>query len=178
MKSILTRTKAELKSLAHTITESKKQFKEDQRNGILCWKSEAWRTLGKAQHEYRHRHIARCMLRGRTLIQIENKERCANEKGRCYSCNHPDLKYVEKLLKEYRDEALRCNQSGSVEEPTSSSSGACVSRVGDEVPASMAFVEQNASIPENPGSPGAMETALRAKPFFRTVGDVLRARFG
>jgi len=64
--------KSELKKLAREIREWKNNRKQDKRQklGMSQWKVQAqvdWR-----KYEFRHKHIAYCMLRGRKYEQIEN----------------------------------------------------------------------------------------------------------
>ena len=58
------------------------------------WDSGA--KLGKAQYEFRHRHIAYCLVRGTPIEKIETlpKDRIRT--------NIPDMKYVEKLVAELK----------------------------------------------------------------------------
>lgn len=67
------------------------------------------RPLWNAQHEFRHKHIAYCLARGRTLEQIEPGSA---------GCN-ADMDYVNKLSKEYKkvfenEEALYSRRRESV----------------------------------------------------------------
>jgi hypothetical protein len=99
--------KQELKLLVASIREHKCKFKDLQRSGSSSW--EEWSKLCKSQFEFRHKHIAYCLLRGRTLEQIESSgSRCPKEK--CYCCNKPDLKYVEKLLVELKEKEVSHGQ--------------------------------------------------------------------
>jgi len=52
------------------------------------------------QWHYRHEHIVYCLLRGRTIEEIENKVREGNE---------PDEKLLERYMDQYKEEAL-CEQ--------------------------------------------------------------------
>ena len=67
---------------------------------------EGYSTLGKATEAssiFRHNHIAYCLLRGKTMEQIEKpgkKPRCSNE--RCYCCNKPDMSIVYSILNDYK----------------------------------------------------------------------------
>jgi len=73
--------------------------------------------LGPLQYNFRCRHIAYGMIRGKTLEQIESKgKRCNEERCTCYRC--PDLKKVKEIVVEYMkylaqeevpSEALRVN---------------------------------------------------------------------
>ena len=64
MKELIFNLKTELKSLAQAIKNSK-QTRKTCPNGYVP-------NLAKFQFEYRTKHIFRCMLRGKTLDQIEN----------------------------------------------------------------------------------------------------------
>lgn len=66
MKTHLAKMKADLKILAEQIRIFKSQRKE--LKGYVP-------GLENAQYQYRSKHIARCLLRGRTLEQIEPKVR-------------------------------------------------------------------------------------------------------
>lgn len=70
MKIQLLKMKAELKVLATEIRTLKSKRKE--LKGYVP-------GLGQAQYEFRANHIAYCMLRGRTLEQIEPKLRDPND---------------------------------------------------------------------------------------------------
>lgn len=105
----LNRLKSELKTLAATIKVEKPAYRNaysEAARDIGPWSVVAphQRALGEAQSIFRYLHIVYCMLRGRTLEQIENTPRCANEKGHCYKCNHPPMKLIEAKLVEYRAE--------------------------------------------------------------------------
>lgn len=73
MKIHLLKLKAELKLLAQQIRTLKSQRKQFS-NGYVP-------GLAADQHEFRYKHIAYCLLRGRTLEQIENKVRDPNDWG-------------------------------------------------------------------------------------------------
>jgi hypothetical protein len=73
MKIHLLKLKAELKVLAQQIKTLKPQRKQ-LANGYVP-------GLAATQHEFRYKHIAYCLLRGRTLEQIENKVRDPNDWG-------------------------------------------------------------------------------------------------
>lgn len=74
----------ELKELARKIHQAKVDCKECQRahNGCdgyfegpadnLKWIGGYFSTIQKLKHEFRHKHIAYCLLRGRTREQIES----------------------------------------------------------------------------------------------------------
>lgn len=82
--------KTELKELAVKIHDLKANTKDYQRqhfgdSGTLGYE------LYKAKYEFRHKHIAYCLMRGRTLEQIEKP----------HEDNKPDMCYIEKLLITY-----------------------------------------------------------------------------
>ena len=84
--------KQELKELSERIRKTKPEMKDYQRahhgdHGTLGW------NLGKAQYEFRHKHIARCLLKGRTIEQIEHP----------HSKKRNDV-YIEKLMAEHGEE--------------------------------------------------------------------------
>lgn len=93
--------KAELKDLAIKINAGKIKLKEYQRahggnHGIDgC-------ALLKTQIEYRHKHIAYCILRGRTIDQIENKNREGNE---------PNQDLINEYWEYAYEEAICVNQT-------------------------------------------------------------------
>ena len=64
--------KQELKELAASIRKGKNQRKSSP-NGYVS-------GLDYARHIYRHKHIVYCMLRGKTIEQIEPKVRQGNER--------------------------------------------------------------------------------------------------
>lgn len=74
MKTHLLKLKAELKVLAIEIRKLKLLRKDPEHNSGCGYV----RGLSSAQEDFRAKHIARCMLRGRTLEQIEPKLRDPN----------------------------------------------------------------------------------------------------
>ena len=88
MKNIL-KLKNELKSLAKSIKETKLSRKEPNRNGESLWKIQS--RCDSLSYDFRHKHIAYCLLRGRTMEQIE-KPREGNE---------PSQHYIDKYMEEY-----------------------------------------------------------------------------
>ena len=111
MKSIvIARIKSELKELVQNIRKSKPEFRQAQSicskaysepNRIAICKAE--KTLVQAQREFRHQHIAYCLVRGKSLEQIEpsSSKRCADN---CFCCNKPNMKDVNQLLEQYKKE--------------------------------------------------------------------------
>lgn len=80
----LYRMKCELKAYASVI----KQRKADG-----CQSSSM-----RESFEYRHLHIARCLLKGRTIEEIEGNPDTAHKK----SGNKPNMKYLERLLEKWK----------------------------------------------------------------------------
>lgn len=76
------------KKLAKEIRILKNSRKQDVRNRPL-WEVES--DLHKAKYEYRHRHIAYCIVRGRTRDEIEHPS----------ENNLPNERYIEKLIESY-----------------------------------------------------------------------------
>ena len=101
MKNSIKQIKEEQKALAKSIREQKIAFKNAQRE-IGNW--QAYEKFGcklhKLQWEFRHRHIARCLLRGRTMEQIENKNRDDNK---------PDQNLINKYYDQYLAEIEKEN---------------------------------------------------------------------
>ena len=89
--------KAELKVLAAEIKQLKSKRKECK--GYVS-------GLGSAQYDFRVKHIARCLLRGRTLEQIENKHRDPNDPNHRW-VYEAATKLVAKVTEEVNGEALR-----------------------------------------------------------------------
>lgn len=83
--------KQEQKAFASLIKELKKETVDAQRKRL----TEANMLQSKLSHEkrtFRHRHIAYCLLRGRTMEQIECKVRQNNE---------PNMKIVEDYMRQF-----------------------------------------------------------------------------
>ena len=98
MKPIYKQIKEELKELASKIRPSKQTLKDlhraNPKDMQLIWKE--IRTLYTIKKEYRHRHIARCLLRGRSYDQIEIPA----------EDNKPNGDLVNKYIKEYKERIL------------------------------------------------------------------------
>jgi len=73
--------KAELKTKAQTIRETRARLKEEQRNGSGYKASTMQIGLLNLKRDYRHHHIAYSELRGRTREQIE--QYCRNDNKPC-----------------------------------------------------------------------------------------------
>ena len=83
--------KSEIKTLAEQIKTSSRAFKDAQRAGTVTWQLRG--ELGKAQYEFRHKHIVASLLRGRTRDQIE----------RPLKGNGPSEEYILRLLELYKE---------------------------------------------------------------------------
>lgn len=92
--------KAELKVLALEIRQLKSTRKSC-KNGYVS-------SLGWTQNEYRIKHIARCILRGRTIEQIEPKLRDENDPNHGY-VRKQAFAIVTKVMEEVNGEAVRIN---------------------------------------------------------------------
>jgi len=85
--------KSEIKTLAQELRLQKRIFKASQRkNKSYSEQMKELQLKESKKYEFRHRHIARCLLRGRTYLEIEHKVRDYNE---------PSDTEVNKYLKEY-----------------------------------------------------------------------------
>lgn len=90
MEKTIKNLKEEQKSLALEIKNNKNNIKEKQRSGNYAGNQQY--TLLKQKQEYRHKHIAYCMLRGRSYEQIENK---------CRKGNEPNFDIIKRYMDEY-----------------------------------------------------------------------------
>ena len=90
--------KEELKKIALEIRKVKLECKEYQRGhhgkGLWDWRDKSW--------TYRHMHIAYCLLRGRTMEQIERTNR---------ENNKPDHSFIKTYMEMYYEEALHIDQA-------------------------------------------------------------------
>ncbi len=94
--------KNELKDLAAQITTTKEERKTVNFTGERTIKSNySWLTdaqeaafvVARLKREFRYRHVAYCMLRSKTLEQIENHNRDTTE--------NLDMFEVKRIMKEY-----------------------------------------------------------------------------
>lgn len=99
--------KNEIKRLATEIKVAKHERKTVRFNGERTIKSKnnwcsdaelAAEHVHKLKKEIRHHHIAYCMLRGKTLEQIEPNTRPTDRFDRKYR----DMAYVKEIMKEYQ----------------------------------------------------------------------------
>jgi len=87
--------KAQLKELAKEIKKWKRNRKEDKRMelGISLWHAQS--KVEQYAWEFRHKHIAYCMLRGRAYEEIEQK------------CNtSPSWTYIDSVREEYEQKDI------------------------------------------------------------------------
>jgi len=82
--------KEELKGMAVEIREKKYGVKEKQRSGKDAWREQG--DLYSLKYDFRHKHIAYCLMRGRTCEQIEQK---------CREGNEPNQHLIGRLIDEY-----------------------------------------------------------------------------
>lgn len=96
-----TELKAELKQLAHTIRSTRREYKNQQREGNhhkyipLCWE------LVGLSREFRHKHIAYCLLNGTPMERIEVKTN-----------NPPDQERIKEAMEHYGQDVC-ASSSGS-----------------------------------------------------------------
>ena len=90
--------KNELKKLAEEIRTAKKERKSSY-TGERVYTSTIWKDYEvaamkaqKLSDTFRHMHIAYCLLRGRSIEEVEPKNRKDNE---------PNMSFVHKIMKEY-----------------------------------------------------------------------------
>ncbi len=91
IKEKLTIVKEVLKVEAKELTTSKVNVKNSQRSGDWSGSCGQYGLLLKRQ-EWRHKFIAYCLLKGRTLDEIE---------GNCREDNKPDMDLVERYKREF-----------------------------------------------------------------------------
>ena len=100
MKTQLMKLKAELKVLAVEIRELKKTRKSCQFGYVS--------GLSSKQNEFRIKHIARCLLRGRTLEQIEPKLKDPNNYNHQW-VRKQAAKIVTQILEGVNGQTLRAS---------------------------------------------------------------------
>ena len=91
MRTRLPEIKLELKSLSKEIRELKSTRKQTQYGYVS--------GLARLQHEFRHKHIAYCLVHGTPYEMIEKPS----------EENAADMDWINKLVSEYKDEVV-CNQ--------------------------------------------------------------------
>ncbi len=85
--------KNELKAKAAEIRKTRVELKELQRSGQIAGHHQY--SLISLKRDYRHRHIAYSMLRGRSYEQIEPK---------CREDHKPNMDLVKEIMDEYAKE--------------------------------------------------------------------------
>ena len=84
--------KSELKTMALALRGAKKEIKTIQKEeGSGSAYLQQYKILGK-KFDYRHKHIAYSMMRGKTYEQIERK---------CAKGNEPNQKLIQEILNAY-----------------------------------------------------------------------------
>jgi len=87
--------KIRLKQLAKEIREWKANRKQDRRSKLNMRQWEVQSQVDWRSHEFRHRHIAYCMLRGRKYEEIE------------LTCkNPPDFDEIDRIRGQYEQKTL------------------------------------------------------------------------
>ena len=89
--------KDQLKTEAKELRDVKFDMKSAMRRGDHDWRTGGGALqskLIKMKHEWRHKHVAYCLLKGRSLEQIERH---------CAEGNELDLSLVEKFKAEFID---------------------------------------------------------------------------
>lgn len=84
--------KIELKSMANDIRVNKHGMKDYQRDNNGCQGS-FWYSLYKLRYEYRHKHIAYSMLRGRKYEEIESKSTIVR----------PNFNYIKEIMDAHKE---------------------------------------------------------------------------
>lgn len=107
MKSTIKEFKQEQKQGAEEIREYRLEVKKAQRDRRFGRSDpDPWSLYTKSQ-KWRHRHIAYCMLRGKTYEEIEPKVRDDNE---------PDMGLVESIMSNYSPPEVYDAESDRVEQ--------------------------------------------------------------
>jgi hypothetical protein len=111
MKKILI-LKNELKELASKIRISKAECKQCQRehggcdgystgsmaDGTFKWHGGYFKLIENLKIDFRHKHIAYCLLRGRTIDEIEHPA----------EDNKPDQTLIKEILNAYTEDVCAC----------------------------------------------------------------------
>jgi hypothetical protein len=107
--------KQEVKDLASQIKETRSNLKDIQRTGSgAAWKEQM--QLSYLQRDFRHKHIARCEMRGRTRDEIEKPS----------ENNLPNEILIQRIKNEWTakiEEAVRADQEGLAAVSTGSAVG-------------------------------------------------------
>jgi len=87
--------KMELKKLAKEIKEWKRNRKEDRRFELKMHQYQVQDQVDWRKDDFRRKHIAYCMLRGRKYEQIEN-----------YCRVSPDFDRIDEIMEKYEPKAI------------------------------------------------------------------------
>lgn len=85
--------KIELKSLVSEIRKTKVEFKDFQRKNNGYGGSFHY-TKEKLQYDFRHKHIAYCILKGRKYEEIERN---------CSRAGDPNWTYIQEITNEHKE---------------------------------------------------------------------------
>lgn len=97
--------KSRLKELAVSIRQSKSMYKDCQR-GKIAWTDFYAFCNSQPNGDYRHLHIAYCLLRGKKYEQVENKVREGNE---------PNWALISTIMNQYREcDPISCGETAVV----------------------------------------------------------------
>ncbi len=86
----------ELKGMAVQIRKLKKEIKDYQREHNDCHPWRKHQLLYAIRRDFRYSHIVYCMLRGRTMEQIENKTKTKTG-------NEIDMTSINSIMEEYKE---------------------------------------------------------------------------
>ena len=98
MKFLILELKTAQKLRVQLIRETKEAYKAAQRSGVSIWP--ALSAYQKAQYEFRHHHIAHCLVRGTPRAHIESVKRLCQSEKPCYCCNRPKEDYIESIVRD------------------------------------------------------------------------------
>lgn len=87
--------KDQLKKLAKEIREWKNNRKQDRRFELKMCQWEVQEQVSWRKDEFRHKHIAYCMLRGRKYEQIEN-----------YCRISPNFDRIDEIMEKYESQTI------------------------------------------------------------------------
>lgn len=80
--------KAHLKTLAASIRQHRREYKDAQRGRGVDWTAPYWKVFAESD-QFRYEHVAYCLVRGRKYEEIERTVHEGNE---------IDMEKVEKIL--------------------------------------------------------------------------------
>lgn len=94
-KTTLNNFKQELKALGKAIRETKEAFKEKQRSNTSTYRDEM--DLHSMRRDFRHRHVAYCLFRGRSLAQVDSGQGLSKALVQYYQDSISPNPYLGKL---------------------------------------------------------------------------------